>query len=219
MHHSTISPERLQIMEILWFRFFERLGVRGTDSYPVFDQLVAAYTGPTRYYHNLQHINEMLKIAGKLSSVANNLTAVQLAIWFHDSVYDPKSNENEQKSANLASEVLHRFGLDNELVMKVHQLILATASPTMLVIDPDVAVLLDADLAILGAEEARYRTYAAAIRQEYSWVPEADFAQGRLKILQQFLASPQIYRTAIMRELGEAPARTNLMWECEQLIH
>ena len=71
-------------------------------------------------------------------------------------------------------------------------------------------VLLDADLAILGASEDRYARYARDIRAEYAWVPDADYRAGRSRVLQHFLALPRIYFTDVMFEEGEQRARANL---------
>ena len=76
--------------------------------------------------------------------------------------------------------------------------------------DPDAQVLLDADLAVLGASEADYRVYAEAIRREYAWVAEADYRVGRRRVLESFLARPRIYHLLVDLE---APARRNLAAE------
>jgi predicted metal-dependent HD superfamily phosphohydrolase len=74
-------------------------------------------------------------------------------------------------------------------------------------------VLLDADLAILGATEERYRQYAADIRREYAWVPDAEYRAGRASVLEVFLARPRIYWHELTFEEGEARARANLRAE------
>ena len=78
----------------------------------------------------------------------------------------------------------------------------------------DTRVLLDADLAILGAAPQRYARYAADIRKEYAWVPEADYRAGRAGILERFLARQRIYYHPSM---DEAAARRNLAREIAAL--
>jgi predicted metal-dependent HD superfamily phosphohydrolase len=80
--------------------------------------------------------------------------------------------------------------------------------------DADAQVLIDADLAILGADEPAYRTYAEQIRQEYAWVPEPEYWIGRRRVLQKFLDRPRIYH--ILSHL-EAAARHNLAAEIARL--
>ena len=48
----------------------------------------------------------------------------------------------------------------------------------------DVAVDLDADLAILGAEKGVYDGYAEAIRREYAHVPDEEFSDQRACVTQ-----------------------------------
>ena len=76
--------------------------------------------------------------------------------------------------------------------------------------DPDAKVLLDADLAILGANENAYRYYAQQIRQEYDWVPDTTFAARRAEILERFLARERIYSTENFFAKYETQARANL---------
>jgi predicted metal-dependent HD superfamily phosphohydrolase len=78
-------------------------------------------------------------------------------------------------------------------------------------------VLLDADLAVLGSHEDRYRRYASDIRKEYAWVPEAEYRAGRKKVLEAFLARPRIYWNDSIHDQREGIARANLIRECEDL--
>ncbi|HEY2785153.1 MAG TPA: hypothetical protein VGJ05_09280 [Fimbriiglobus sp.] len=102
---------------------------------------------------------------------------------------------------------------------KVADMILATAhrGSVEAPIDPDIAVLLDADTAILAAEEKRYSRYAADIRKEFAWVPEEAYRKDRTEVLKSFLARPRIFHTPIMFEEGEDSARQNLRGEIERL--
>jgi predicted metal-dependent HD superfamily phosphohydrolase len=79
-------------------------------------------------------------------------------------------------------------------------------------------MLLDADLAVLGADEAAYDRYAAAIRREYAWVPEDRYRAGRARVLEDFLGRPQVYHTAAMRSRAEDRARANLRREVAALL-
>jgi predicted metal-dependent HD superfamily phosphohydrolase len=76
--------------------------------------------------------------------------------------------------------------------------------------------LLDADLAVLSADEPAYDAYADAIRREYAWVPEADYRAGRRRVLERFLVRPRIYFTMEMAE-AEPKARANLRREIGRL--
>lgn len=215
----SVSPERLESMQREWASTLARDGVAPADAYPVFDSLVAAYTAPGRYYHNLEHLAEMFRVVGRLSASAEEPNALRLAVWFHDAVYDSRAKDNERRSAELAAEMLGPLGIDASTIERVARMIEATshspdATPPA---DHDTRILLDADLAILGASEERYARYARDVRAEYAWVPEADYRAGRAAVLERFLARPRIYFTDLMFEEGEGRARANVRAELAQL--
>ena len=214
-----ISPERLDSLHKDWVRLLERYKVVPGDAGPAFDVLVAAYTAPERHYHNLEHLTEMFRVAGRLVPNTEDPPAVQLAIWFHDAVYDPRAKDNEARSGELAVDLLGPIGVPASAIEKVVRLVratahLATADPPG---DRDTAALLDADLAILGASEERYRRYAADIRREYAFVPDEEYRRGRASVLRAFLARPRIYHHQIMFEEGQGQALTNLATELKEL--
>lgn len=214
-----VSPERLESMQNAWIKLLERYKVPAEEAYPAFDVLVAAYTAPERHYHNLEHLTEMFRVAGRLALNTDDPSAVQLAIWFHDAVYDPRAKDNESRSGELAVDLLGPIGVPASTIERIVRLIRATAhldssDPPA---DRDTAVILDADLAILGAAPERYQRYAGDIRKEYAWVPEEDYRKGRAAVLSRFLARPRIYAHLIMFEEGEQQARANLAAELANL--
>jgi predicted metal-dependent HD superfamily phosphohydrolase len=121
----------------------------------------------------------MFEVAGRLAPNTDDPTAVQLAIWFHDAVYDPRASDNETRSADLAVDLLSSIGVPGSVIEKVVRLVRATAhlSSGVPPTDRDTATLLDADLAILGSSPARYQRYAADIRKEYAWLAPSRIPQ------------------------------------------
>ena len=96
-----------------------------------------------------------------------------LAAFFHDAVYDPQRRDNEEQSAALAERVLERAGLAAGARRRtVGDLVRATAAPRGDRPTPDRAVLLDADLAVLGSEPAAYQAYVTGVRAEYAHVDD-----------------------------------------------
>ena len=134
-------------------------------------------------------------------------TAVALAAWLHDVVYDPTAADNEQRSAEWAAARLPTIGVPAAIVDRVGRLVLTTADHTAPAEDRGAAVLLDADLAILGAAPDVYETYREAIRQEYGWLSDADFRAGRRQVLERLLQRQPLF--TVVTEL-EAPARENV---------
>jgi predicted metal-dependent HD superfamily phosphohydrolase len=213
-----ISPERLDGLQRAWVGLVGGYGVPPAAAYPVFDRLVEAHAESHRHYHTLEHVAEVLRVVGRLGRYVANGSTVQLAVWFHDAVYDPRAKDNEARSADLASRELGELGLPADVVTRVYELVLSTAHLSGGgASGPDADVLHDADLAILAAAEQRYRRYADDVRKEYAWVPDADYRAGRTNVLRMFLDRPQVFRTDLMREEGEEAARRNMTAEIERL--
>ena len=79
--------------------------------------------------------------------------------------------------------------------------------------DADGAVLLDADLAVLGSEPAAYQAYVTGVRAEYAHVDAAAWRTGRAAVLRDLLARRPLYATAPARARWEARAGANMAAE------
>ena len=194
-----------------WKSLLHGWGVTPLQADHTFEGIVQAYSGPNRFYHTLDHVMAVLATAESLASHANNLNAVRLAAWLHDVIYDSRASDNEERSADYAERLCDRLSIPQGRL--VASLILKTKTHDAGA-DADAQVLIDADLAILGASEPAYRTYAQKIRQEYGWVPELEYRSGRRRILERVLTRPRIYH--FLSHL-EDPARRNLAAEIVRL--
>jgi len=199
-----------------WLRTAARVQARD-DVAGAGAHLLARYAEPARHYHDLSHLDEVLRGVDELADHAADPDVVRLAAWFHDAVYDPQRSDNEQRSAELATMVLTRLRVDPARVGEVARLVLLTADHAVAVDDRDGAVLCDADLAVLASDAARYATYAAAVRREYAHVPDADFAAGRAAVLRGLLAQEPLFHTPSGHASWEAAARANLTAELAAL--
>lgn len=175
-------------------------------------ELVDRYLEPHRRYHDLRHVAYVLERIGELGGSAKDPAAVALAAFFHDAVYDPLAEDNEERSAALAESMLSGVGAADRAA-EVARLVRLTRTHTPAKGDRNGEVLCDADLAILGAGPTEYATYAADVRQEYHAVEDAAFRAGRSEVLAGLLARPTIYATPLGRQLWEARARRNLETE------
>ena len=194
-----------------WRRLWSELGAPTQDiPMGLFNQLVAAHSEPQRHYHTLQHLRECLAHFEAAASLATRPAEVELALWFHDAVYDPQRQDNEDRSADWARRSVLAAGCGEEVAQRIQALVLATASHEAPADDPDLQLLLDIDLAILAAAPARFAEYERQIRAEYAHVPEPLFRAGRARVLAGFLARPRIYATAAFHDALEQRARANL---------
>jgi predicted metal-dependent HD superfamily phosphohydrolase len=183
------------------------------------DQLLARHREPHRRYHTATHVMWVLRhidhIARGWAHPEVDLTAVRLAALWHDAVYDPTRTDNEAVSASLAAEAARSLGWTSSRAADVERLVLATAahSPTA----DDEAVLVDADLAILGAEPKDYAAYVQGVRGEYAHVDAEHWRTGRAEVLRRFLDAPVLFHTEVMRRERESRARANLAAELASL--
>lgn len=182
----------------------------------VVDDLRRRHREPHRHHHTLEHVGDVLDAIDRLADLAGDPALVRLAACYHDAMYDPRSSTNEHDSAELAARQLGELGVAVPDVAAVARLIAATAGhePTD---DPDEAVLVDADLWILGAPPERYRRYARAVRREYAHVDDDAWRAGRAAVLDGFLARDEVFTTPTGRERWEAHARANMAAELASL--
>ena len=203
------------VLQGSWRRAWRDLGVPEASDDGL-QRLLAAYREPQRRYHTLQHLAECIAQFEPVRDRAEAAGEVELALWFHDAVYDVRSHDNEARSAAWARHELLAAGVAADAAVRVHELVLATRHAA-LPDTPDAMLLVDIDLSILGAPADRFAQYEAQIRAEYAWVDDATFRSRRREVLTGFLARPTIYATAHFRTLLEAAARANLQRSIEHL--
>jgi predicted metal-dependent HD superfamily phosphohydrolase len=167
----------------------------------LYERLIASYSEPQRRYHTLQHLEECFARFDELRDLAQYPAEVELAIWFHDAIYDPRRSDNEQRSADWA-----KSSVGNA---RVHALVMATRHEAVPQ-DIDAQVLVDVDLWVLGAPQKRFDEYETQVREEYGWVPRPIYRRKRRAVLESFLARPTIYNTRRFIERCEKQARANL---------
>lgn len=191
-----------------WGSLWRELGASKVDD-ELYHRLIACYSEPHRKYHTLRHLNECFAHLKRVSSFAEHPPAVELAIWFHDAIYNTHDKDNEKRSAEWASECALEGGVQSESARRIYDLIMATMHDAVPA-GRDAEVLVDIDLGILGAEPTRFDEYELQVRDEYSWVPEFMYRAARRKVLQEFMRREWIYSTAVFRSEYEARARENL---------
>lgn len=191
-----------------------------------FERMYQAWRSPGRHYHTLTHLRACLALLRSWGPV-HGLTPSEdallgLALCFHDAVYDPERSDNEVRSAALAREELLKAGLPADRVEAVADLVLLTehgrelATPALS--DSLVDLLLDIDLAVLGADAATYARYEQAIAQEYAWVAPEQYSLARARVLRMFLprkaggssSHAHVFRTEVARAQRELQAHANL---------
>lgn len=196
-----------------WQRAWAALGLVAPAD--VLAELLERYKALHRHYHSLQHLSECLSFLEPVLAQAEHPGEVELALWFHDAIYETRAKDNEARSAAWASRVLLAQGAAADVVWRVRELILATAHKA----EPqgrDAKLLVDVDLGILGTDQKRFAEYERQVRAEYHWVSEEAYRAGRREVLLGFLARPAIYAYALSE--FEQQARRNLEWALAALV-
>lgn len=194
-----------------------RAGAEGPDPLPYAENLLARWAEPQRRYHSTAHLRAVLDHVDTLAAHADDVQAVRLAAWFHDAVYRPDRSENEERSAALAERALTEAGVPDAVVAEVARLVRLTVTHAPAEGDRNGEVLCDADLAVLAGGPQEYAAYAARVREEYGFVPDDAFREGRAAVLRQLLDLPSLFHTPYGAAEWEERARHNLATELELL--
>jgi predicted metal-dependent HD superfamily phosphohydrolase len=183
------------------------------------EELLARLREPHRRYHTATHVMWVLRHLDHIDAAGSDpsvdASAVRLAALYHDAVYDPRRADNEAHSADLAVQVATALGWSTDRAATAHRLVLATAEHHP--VAPDEAMLVDADLAILGAEPTDYAAYVHGIRSEYAHVSPEQWVTGRAEVLRRFLDAPALFHTEVMHRELESRAKANLTAELASL--
>lgn len=196
-----------------WEALVRRSGADPARAAPHLRRLLAAHAEPHRAYHGVAHLEHVLD---ELDAVPHGDPAVEWAAWYHDAVYRPGRRDNEARSAALVRAALADLGL-GALAPRAAALVLATRTHRADPADAPALLLLDADLAILGAGPAAYARYADAVRREHGALPDRLWASGRRAFLAAMLARPAIFATPHFAARYERRARENLAQELSRL--
>ncbi len=202
------TPKRAQVLPSLraaWHRLLPRAPALGVD-------LLDRWQQPHRHYHDVRHLAQVLDALAGLAA-GEVPRPLALAAWFHDAVHDGTAGEDEERSAGLAETALPEAGLPASEVAEVARLVRLTARHDPSPEDAAGVLLADADLSILGQPPGRYHVYSRDVRLEYSRYGDAEFARGRIAVLETLSSAPVLYRSTTAARAWSNPAQRNLTEE------
>ncbi len=146
-----------------------------------FNTVLSNYFEPHRVYHNIHHIFDLLRKADKKGILSDELF---LAIVFHDSIYDPKRNDNEEKSAELFSSYIDNDAVKQAILeTKTHE---PTTQLSKQLCDLDLSILYDNDF-------DNFIEFENKIFKEYQFVDYKTYKEKRVDILQNFGIDPMYW--------------------------
>ena len=189
-----------------WRNVFKSAETSEVDA--IYNDISKRYSENHRHYHTIDHVEACLRHLDNVENV-DNRREVEIALWFHDVIYDPFKKDNEDQSATFSCGALTTLGENEQIIDNVKHLVILTKHPS----NPKELhekYLIDIDLSILGSSKDVYDSYENWIRKEYSKVPSMLYRRGRKKVLRSFLDQPKIYSTELFGEKYETNARINL---------
>jgi len=196
--------------EARFCRLWARCGGDGAHAGAVFARLDAHYREAHRHYHNGGHIDDCLARLDLAAAAAtvDDADAVEMALWFHDAIYELGAPDNEALSAEwFAARAGGRLPAD--FIARVADYINSTThreTPAA----PGAKWVVDADLGGLGMDDAAFHRDGARIRREFAHLSDAEFARGQAAFLRTLLARERIFYTDFFRDLCEARARRHI---------
>ena len=192
------------------------------------EELLKRYKESHRQPHGIDHIKSMMHLLNELVDQFYYPRLVELAIWFHDIVYDIPADKyplNEIKSAQMMFDILNDTfpGIEKAItdglpdLAVIAEFILCTKghqikSPFILgnaKLLHDCGMFLDIDLSIFSADAATVEKYDYGIRNEFQIYPDEVYYPARVDVLKSFLDRDQIYFSEAFKN-KESVARENL---------
>lgn len=197
----------------LWNRCL--LAGAASDGVAVYQELVKRYSEPHRYYHTPAHIGHCLRQLDLAAGLMDNADAVELGLWFHDVIYDPRASDNELKSAELFTAQADDH-MDADFRRRVYDLILITIHPEQ----PrslDQEFMVDIDLSSFALPWPAFRRDSNAVRNEYAHMSDKQFYPAQIRFLRALLARPSFFFTEFFRERYETTAHDNITRHIDEL--
>ncbi|MDR1117882.1 MAG: hypothetical protein LBL01_01110 [Bifidobacteriaceae bacterium] len=188
-------------------------------------KLLDRWANPARTFHGVGHLISVLEKVDELSQEASCPCLVRVAAFYHGAVLSTDITElgnhtwgeDEAQSAKLALGQLAHLGLGERAADKVHDLVVRLATRPTSIRDPDLAVLCDAERAILAADPRTYRAYASAVREECGFAPAPLILDVRIAVLRRWLEGGRLFLTSATRG-WEDPARHNVAAELARCL-
>lgn len=180
----------------------------GVDADEVYEELREHYSESGRHYHTPKHIEHCLAQFDLVADELEVADAVEMALWFHDLIFDLDANDNELQSARRFME-LAGDSMQSEFKTRVRDLILATAPPRMPK-TKDEKFMLDIDLSSFGLPWKDMLRDSIAVRKESPQLTDAEFFPGQRAFLESLVNREHFYFTEFFRSRIEDSARRNI---------
>ena len=192
---------------------FERLWSRcasASCSVPgLFEEVAAHYREPHRHYHTPGHVDHCLAQLDAARGEMQDPDSVELAVWYHDVIYDVERKDNEALSADLFERRATGV-MPPERIRAVHDLIMVTVHTRAAPASLDQALMVDIDLSSFGLPWEGFLRDSVAVRKEYPHLSDEEFYPRQHDFLEGLLARSSFCFTEFFRRRHERRARENI---------
>lgn len=179
------------------------------DSAAIYQRLIDAYNEPQRVYHTQQHIEDCLVLFDDISEYLEDADAVELAIWFHDVIYQLGAADNELLSAELFEQLTQQC-FEVDFCQRVLQHIIATLHCETELDDHDSRYMVDIDLSSFGMPWEKFMADSKNVRDEMLHIPDQEFYRKQYAFQQSLLSRGRFYQSDYFFKHYEQSARDNI---------
>jgi predicted metal-dependent HD superfamily phosphohydrolase len=147
--------------------------------------VLAMWNEAHRSYHNLNHLNDLISQINENKSnfSEKEYEKLMLTAVFHDVVYDPASQTNEEDSAKFLMECA--VDKNNKDILDVKKMILDTKTHES---NTNLSESFNNyDMNIVERDFDQLLDWEKGISEEFSVYPKAQYKEGRLKFLESLL--------------------------------
>lgn len=197
-------------MDSLFSQKFVELAPEKNKAQKLLDNVLKHYSEPHRFYHNVSHLENGLRIYFGLFDHIDRHTFYAWA--YHDIWYMPLSKYNEERSAHMLYTDAQVLGLDERETDWAVDMVMATKLNS-----ENWTVVNDMDLSVFGQPADIYNLYRTNIRAEYPLISDETFRAGRLHVLKQLTQRKPFFKRREFQELYGAQAEMNLLSEITEL--
>ena len=173
-------------------------------------EILENYTKKWKFYHNLNHVYSFVNLFEKYNKFINNYkNEFLISIYFHDIIYIPSRNDNEEESINMFIKFCNEVKPNNLKKEKAIEFIAETKNHSLSKdYDFELDLFLDMDMQIVADEN--WEDYENKIRKEYCFMDETEYKNKRRQFLQSLVNKNRIFRTQIFYETYEQIAKNNI---------
>ena len=173
-------------------------------------EILENYTKKWKFYHNLNHVYSFVNLFEKYNKFINNYkNEFLISIYFHDIIYIPSRNDNEEESINMFNKFYNEVKPNNLNKEKVIEFIAETKNHSLSKdYDFELDLFLDMDMQIVSDEN--WEEYENKIRKEYCFMDENEYKNKRRQFLQSLVNKNRLFRTQIFYDTYEQIAKNNI---------